>query len=639
MKNLETIWSKAAALGQTLKEYPRPDMVRRHWINLNGMWDYLITDSRILPWQFYKSEYFPFDGQILVPFSPEAPLSQVKRQLLPDETLWYSRTIQLPENCLNTESQRLLLHFGAVDQICSVYINRKFVTYHKGGYLPFTTDITDFITEDLTVSILISVHDFSDTSYHARGKQQLKRGGMFYTAQSGIWQTVWMEIVPNEYIRDVRVTPDWDNSLVRMRIRVSSASSAENASPAHISPTAADQTDSQGTVLAFSPDRQNSSNVICKVYPPVFLEADGLNDTLCQDEITTAAIRPGKGATLSIPENMQKSWTPKEPWLYPYSLEYGKDRILGYFALRKCDVQIADDNYPRFFLNNQPYFQSGVLDQGYWPDGLYTAPSDEALIYDIRAMKDLGFNMLRKHGKIETDRWYFHCDRMGMLVWQDMPSGAAYPGDLLAVGLPNIGVQVSDKKHKRFKRENTAARLQFTKELKEMVEALTDAVCICTWVPFNEGWGQFDAAAATALLWTLDPTRPVDHASGWHDQGAGDYKSIHKYIFKVRPPHPDGRAFALTEYGGYSQVLDGHVWDKENSFGYRMYPDKAALTAAYRKLHEEQILPLLKKGLCVSIYTQLTDVELEVNGLFTYDRAVCKLDEAVVKEINQKLVL
>ena len=228
---------------------------------------------------------------------------------------------------------------------------------------------------------------------------------------------------------------------------------------------------------------------------------------------------------------------------------------------------------------------------------------------------------------------------MGMLVWQDMPSGAAYPGDLLAVALPNIGVQVSDKKHKRFKRENTAARLQFTKELKEMVEALTDAVCICTWVPFNEGWGQFDAAAATALLWTLDPPRPVDHASGWHDQGAGDYKSIHKYIFKVRPPHPDGRAFALTEYGGYSQVLDGHVWDKENSFGYRMYPDKAALTAAYRKLHEEQILPLLKKGLCVSIYTQLTDVELEVNGLFTYDRAVCKLDEAVVKEINQKLVL
>ena len=319
MKNLETIWSKAAALGQTLKEYPRPDMVRRHWINLNGMWDYLITDSRILPWQFYESEYFPFDGQILVPFSPEAPLSQVKRQLLPDETLWYSRTIQLPENCLDTESQRLLLHFGAVDQICSVYINRKFVAYHKGGYLPFTTDITDFITEDLTVSILISVHDFSDTSYHARGKQQLKRGGMFYTAQSGIWQTVWMEIVPNEYIRDVRVTPDWDNGLVRMRIRVSSASSNENASPAHISPMAADQTDSQGTVLAFSPDRQNSSNVICKVYPPVFLEADGLNDTLCQDEITTAAIRPGKGATLSIPENMQKSWTPKEPWLYPYS--------------------------------------------------------------------------------------------------------------------------------------------------------------------------------------------------------------------------------------------------------------------------------------------------------------------------------
>lgn len=303
-------------------------------------------------------------------------------------------------------------------------------------------------------------------------------------------------------------------------------------------------------------------------------------------------------------------------------------------------MQPDENGTPYFLLNGRPYFQKGLLDQGYWPDGLYTAPSDEALRRDIEQAKALGFNMLRQAisrwnppgGITIVTRWACWYGRI-------CPAGAAYPGDLLAVALPNIGVQVSDKKHKRFKRENTAARLQFTKELKEMVEALTDAVCICTWVPFNEGWGQFDAAAATALLWTLDPTRPVDHASGWHDQGAGDYKSIHKYIFKVRPPHPDGRAFALTEYGGYSQVLDGHVWDKENSFGYRMYPDKAALTAAYRKLHEEQILPLLKKGLCVSIYTQLTDVELEVNGLFTYDRAVCKLDEAVVKEINQKLVL
>ena len=358
--------------------------------------------------------------------------------------------------------------------------------------------------------------------------------------------------------------------------------------------------------------------------------------------ITAHTFTAGGSQTVSF--EAPRLWTPEQPFLYRVRLSLLRagretDRVESYFGLRTFAVQPDENGTPYFLLNGRPYFQKGLLDQGYWPDGLYTAPSDEALHRDIEQAKALGFNMLRKHIKVEPARWYYHCDTMGMLVWQDMPSGAAYPGDLLAVALPNIGVQVSDKKHKRFKRENTAARLQFTKELKEMVEALTDAVCICTWVPFNEGWGQFDAAAATALLWTLDPTRPVDHASGWHDQGAGDYKSIHKYIFKVRPPHPDGRAFALTEYGGYSQVLDGHVWDKENSFGYRMYPDKAALTAAYRKLHEEQILPLLKKGLCVSIYTQLTDVELEVNGLFTYDRAVCKLDEAVVKEINQKLVL
>lgn len=639
MKNLETIWSKAAALGQTLKEYPRPDMVRRHWINLNGMWDYLITDSRILPWQFYESEYFPFDGQILVPFSPEAPLSQVKRQLLPDETLWYSRTIQLPENCLNTESQRLLLHFGAVDQICSVYINRKFVTYHKGGYLPFTTDITDFITEDLTVSILISVHDFSDTSYHARGKQHLKRGGMFYTAQSGIWQTVWMEIVPNKYIRDVRVTPDWDNSLVRMRIRVSSPSSAENASPAHISPTAADQTDSQGTVLAFSPDRQNSSNVICKVYPPVFLEADGLNDTLCQDEITTAAIRPGKGATLSIPENMQKSWTPKEPWLYPYSLEYGKDRILGYFALRKCDVQIADDNYPRFFLNNQPYFQSGVLDQGYWPDGLYTAPSDEALIYDIRAMKDLGFNMLRKHGKIETDRWYFHCDRMGMLVWQDMPNGGSsyhhWFVTYLATLLNWIRIPVKDLHARLLSRTDEFGRQEYIDDIRDMVRTLYNHPSIVTWVPFNEGWGQFSTKKVTDFIHRLDPSRLVDSASGWFDQGCGDINSLHYYFLGLPVPESD-RVLALSEFGGYSLRLQEHSACK-NIYGYKKFTTSEALTDGFSRLMENIIVPSVKKGYSATVFTQLSDIEEETNGLITYDRKKIKMNPLIVQKWNTKL--
>ena len=577
MKRLSTSFP----VGDTpLDEYPRPQMVRAQWQNLNGLWQYAVTESPEQPavWQ----------GGIRVPFAPESALSGVEKPVLPGQTLWYFRTFSI--NGYDA-AKRTLLHFGAVDYACTVFVNGREAGGHTGGYCQFTLDITSFVRaaeNELTVAVT----DDTDKGDAPRGKQVLHPKGIWYTAVTGIWQTVWLEQVDSAHFTSVHFIPSLDSVEVFV------------------------QTSESGSVCM-----------------------EVLEEDSC---ITAHTFTAGGSQTVSF--EAPRLWTPEQPFLYRVRLSLLRagretDRVESYFGLRTFAVQPDENGTPYFLLNGRPYFQKGLLDQGYWPDGLYTAPSDEALRRDIEQAKALGFNMLRKHIKVEPARWYYHCDTMGMLVWQDMPSGAAYPGDLLAVALPNIGVQVSDKKHKRFKRENTAARLQFTKELKEMVEALTDAVCICTWVPFNEGWGQFDAAAATALLWTLDPTRPVDHASGWHDQGAGDYKSIHKYIFKVRPPHPDGRAFALTEYGGYSQVLDGHVWDKENSFGYRMYPDKAALTAAYRKLHEEQILPLLKKGLCVSIYTQLTDVELEVNGLFTYDRAVCKLDEAVVKEINQKLVL
>lgn len=577
MKRLSTSFP----VGDTpLDEYPRPQMVRAQWQNLNGLWQYAVTESPEQPavWQ----------GGIRVPFAPESALSGVEKPVLPGQTLWYFRTFSI--NGYDA-AKRTLLHFGAVDYACTVFVNGREAGGHTGGYCPFALDITSFVRaaeNELTVAVT----DDTDKGDAPRGKQVLHPKGIWYTAVTGIWQTVWLEQVDSAHFTSVHFIPSLDSVEVFVQA--------------------------------------SESGSVCM---------EVLEEDSC---ITAHTFTAGGSQTVSF--EAPRLWTPEQPFLYRVRLSLLRagretDRVESYFGLRTFAVQPDENGTPYFLLNGRPYFQKGLLDQGYWPDGLYTAPSDEALRRDIEQAKALGFNMLRKHIKVEPARWYYHCDTMGMLVWQDMPSGAAYPGDLLAVALPNIGVQVSDKKHKRFKRENTAARLQFTKELKEMVEALTDAVCICTWVPFNEGWGQFDAAAATALLWTLDPTRPVDHASGWHDQGAGDYKSIHKYIFKVRPPHPDGRAFALTEYGGYSQVLDGHVWDKENSFGYRMYPDKAALTAAYRKLHEEQILPLLKKGLCVSIYTQLTDVELEVNGLFTYDRAVCKLDEAVVKEINQKLVL
>lgn len=610
MKNLETIWTEAAAQGETLKEYPRPGMKRKHWINLNGMWDYLITDKRILPYQFYENEYFPFDGQILVPFSPEAPLSQVNRQLLPDEVLWYSRVVQLPEGCLDVSSQRLLLHFGAVDQICSVYIDGKFVTYHKGGYLPFTVDITDFVSETLTVSILISVRDFSDTSYHARGKQQLERGGMFYTAQSGIWQTVWMEIVPNEYIKDIRTTPDYDNGQVRIRVRT-----------------------------AFTQSQKSFHTITCRIYQPVFLNEEGLTDALLNNEITSAVIHSGREATIAIPEDAQKSWTPEEPWLYPYSLEYGEDRILGYFALRKCDVQMAEDGYPRFFLNNRPYFQSGVLDQGYWPDGLYTAPSDDALIYDIQAMKNLGFNMLRKHGKVESDRWYFHCDRMGMLVWQDMPNGGSdyqhWFVTYLATLLNWTRIPVKDIHAHLLSRTDEDGRQEYICELRDMIKNLYNHPSIVTWVPFNEGWGQFSTKKVTDFIHKLDSSRLVDSASGWFDQNCGDVNSLHYYFLGLPIPKSD-RVLALSEFGGYSLRIPKHSACK-NVYGYKKFKSRQALTDGFSRLMKDTIVPSAKKGYSATIYTQLSDIEEETNGLITYDRKKVKMKSSVVQKWNEIL--
>ena len=622
MKNLETIWSEAAAQGSTLKEYPRPAMVRSRWINLNGMWDYLITDSRILPWQFYENDYFPYDGQILVPFSPEAPLSQVNRQLLPDETLWYSRTIQLPEGCFSREHMRLLLHFGAVDQICSVYIEGKFAGYHKGGYFPFTIDITDFVDEDLVIPILIGVHDFSDTSYHARGKQQLKSGGMFYTAQSGIWQTVWMEIVPDSYIRDIRTTPDLDHDRVRIRVNVASSA---------ITGGAAEK--------VTSPLETASSRISCTIYEPVYLDEDGVSQELCQHAIVSGILLPGKEASLSIPEEAREYWTPETPWLYPVSLKYGSDCVFTYFALRKCDVQKDQEGTLRFFLNNRPYFQTGVLDQGYWPDGLYTAPDDAAFLHDIRTMKDLGFNMLRKHGKIEADRWYFHCDRLGMLVWQDMPNGGSdyrhWFVTYLATLLNWMRIPVKDTHRHLLSRTDHEGRQEFIDDLRQMVKALYNHPCIVTWVSFNEGWGQFDTKRITGLLHKLDSSRLVDSASGWFDQGCGDVNSLH-YYFLGLPRPKSSRVLAISEFGGYSLPLEEHSACK-NVYGYRKFTSSQELSEGYSALMEKTIFPSVKDGFSATVYTQLSDIEEEVNGLLTYDRKRTKLNPLVVQKWNAKL--
>lgn len=571
MKRLSTSFP----VGDTpLDEYPRPQMVRAQWQNLNGLWQYAVTESPEQPavWQ----------GGIRVPFAPESALSGVEKPVLPGQTLWYFRTFSI--NGYDA-AKRTLLHFGAVDYACTVFVNGREAGGHTGGYCPFTLDITSFVRaaeNELTVAVT----DDTDKGDAPRGKQVLHPKGIWYTAVTGIWQTVWLEQVDSAHFTSVHFIPSLDSVEVFVQA--------------------------------------SESGSVCM---------EVLEEDSC---ITAHTFTAGGSQTVSF--EAPRLWTPEQPFLYRVRLSLLRagretDRVESYFGLRTFAVQPDENGTPYFLLNGRPYFQKGLLDQGYWPDGLYTAPSDEALRRDIEQAKALGFNMLRKHIKVEPARWYYHCDTMGMLVWQDMPSGAAYPGDLLAVALPNIGVQVSDKKHKRFKRENTAARLQFTKELKEMVEALTDAVCICTWVPFNEGWGQFDSQTAVQVIQSVDKTRTIDPASGWHDQGFGDVRSLHVYFQKYKfQPDKLGRATLLSEFGGYVHRVEGHAMGGR-SVGYKTCDAPLSLEYALQALYDEQIRPAIAQGLSAAVYTQLSDVEHELNGLVTYDRSIVKLPVQTLRKI------
>ncbi len=560
--------------------YPRPQLRRETWQNLNGMWNYCIRHGDHRPEQF--------DGTICVPFAAESQLSGVHKPVLPQDSLWYSCSFSITDF---DAKKRTLLHFGAVDYCCTVYINDQPVGSHVGGYTPFSFDITDYVT-DCENTILLCVRDKTDCGDAPRGKQVLHPEGIWYTAVTGIWQTVWLEQVAPAHFTKIHFCPHLD-------------------------------------CVEITAQTSCSATVHMKIW---------------EGEKLIAAETFPSSQTCTVHFESPHLWSPEDPFLYRVILTLSEndratDTVESYFGLRTFAVKPDDQGITRFFLNDRPYFQKGLLDQGYWPDGLYTAPNDDALRADIENAKSLGFNMLRKHIKVEPARWYYYCDVLGMLVWQDMPSGAKYPGKAVAVGLPNLGIHLADRHYKLFRRTDAAAREQFLRELTEIIDTLKDTVCISTWVPFNEGWGQFDSADITARIWAIDPSRPVDSASGWHDQGAGDYKSQHTYIVKIRAQKSGGRAYALTEYGGYSQIIDGHCWDEMNSFGYKMFPDREALSLAYQRLHEEQVFPLIQKGLCVSIYTQLTDVELEVNGIYTYDRAMCKLDPDVVRAINAKLIV
>lgn len=592
MSHIKTIFYDKVDRTCPLNEYPRPQFQRDFWSNLNGEFDYAVTGNvAALPEKY--------DGKILVPFAIESALSGVERTLMPNEILWYRKSFSLSDEFSGKD---VILNFDAVDWQCKVYVNSQLVGEHTGGYNTFSFDITSFV-KDGENELVVRVYDPTDEGWQQRGKQALKSHGFWYTGTSGIWQTVWLEAVDSTRLEKIKLLPDIDKGVINVKTTV-------------------------------------KSNESYTVTATVF---DGENEVV-KTEIS-------EDTDIAVPDF--KLWSPEEPNLYDMILEISvngeiRDTVKTYFGMRKFSMGKDSNGYMRLCLNNKPYFHNGLLDQGYWCDGGMTPPCDEAMIYDIQKMKDLGFNMLRKHIKTEPARWYYHCDRLGMLVWQDMISGGKALNNFYAGVIPNIqGVfiplaafSLKDNKYEAFNRGKKEWRDFFKAEMFEMIDQLCNCVSIATWVPFNEGWGQFDAYEIGKAVKAADPSRHCDHASGWYDQGGGDFRSIHRYIVPVQVPKKENdRAFVLSEFGGYSQILDGHVWNKAKSFGYMMFNSKKSLTNAYKRLYEKQIIPKIAKGLSALVYTQVSDVEFEVNGILTYDRAIVKIDEETIKNINNRIKL
>lgn len=579
---LTTRWSVAAGAGETLSDYPRPQMRRGSYLSLNGKWQYAIM----------RGDELVSGGEILVPFAPESALSGVNHILLPDEVLYYEVKFDLPEGF---RRDRVLLHFGAVDQVCKVQVNGLEVGGHQGGYTAFTLDVTDALCDGMNI-LSMEVRDATEYAPYGRGKQRLQRKGdfatLFYTPVSGIWKSVWVESVPAAYIEDLRVTPRYDTSeiVVTMKTSAGAAGSIE-------------------VLLRGNTVARQAVNAEHQEY------------------------------VIAIPDC--ESWSPEHPVLYDLSIQYGEDRVTSYFGMRKVETKRDAWGILRFYLNDEPLFMNGVLEQGYWPDGLLTAPSDEAFVHDIETLKDMGYNMIRQHVKVEAEQFYYHCDRIGMLVWQDIPNGGGRYHMNFVTTLPNVrprmGRSVSDRHYALFARQDAAGRQVYYDELAAIITELYNHPSIVCWVPFNEGWGQFDAIEVTARLREMDNTRLIDQACGWYDQGGGDMYTIHNYWRRLRVEPQSDRVVALTEYGGYALPVPGHMYS-ERGAGYKDYRSSEELTAAYVALVERDILPNLRKGLSAAIYTQVSDVEEECNGLMTYDREVLKMDADRVRELHERVL-
>lgn len=553
---LFTRWAQDVSPENVWPEYPRPQMVRDKWVNLNGLWDYAI-----LPKEVAKPENW--DGKILVPFCVESALSGVKRAVQPTERLWYRRTFTAPDLA---GGQRLLLHFEAVDWQTEVWVNGQRVGEHTGGYDPFTFDITDVVKQGDN-ELLVAVWDPTDTGWQPRGKQVLKPHGIWYTAVTGIWQTVWLEPVPAQHIKAIKLVPDVDRKCLV-------------------------------AVVEATADAE------------VQLTAKFAGQNVAQTRGQT-----GRKIVLDIP--YPRLWSPDEPNLYDLEIRLisgGQivDRVESYFGMRKVSVEKDAEGINRLMINGKFVFQYGPLDQGWWPDGLYTPASDEAMKYDIVMTKKFGMNMARKHVKYESARWYYWCDKLGLLVWQDMPSG-------------NVN-------------RTEESRANFRRELKAMIDARFNHPSIIMWVPFNEGWGQHDTCEIASWIKEYDPSRVVNEASGWDDHGCGDISDMHQYPGPGMRPVEEKRACVLGEFGGLGMPIKGHLWKEEGAWGYVAYADQEALTTAYCNLLAK-LRFLIPQGLCAAVYTQTSDVEIEVNGLMTYDREVVKIQLDRAAEAARQLYL
>ena len=621
LNSLTTVWGEALDPSNVLPEHPRPRMQRDNYVMLNGVWDYAIVpvdggvDVETLARQAIPSRW---DGQIVVPFSPEAPLSGVGRTVQPSELLWYKRKIELSKLA---DDQRLILHFKAVDWMCACFVNGKLAGTHTGGYLPFSFEITNLlgpaaagesvgevessVTADSadTAELVLCVWDPSDTGSQLRGKQRLSRGDIWYTAQSGIWQSVWYEVVSAVHLESLTLKGDMFGTLeVKANVQVSGLEGV--------------QTGAFKLELALKDE----------------LGQDVLLVILPVDEAGEIA------AELHVVD--PQLWSPESPHLYAVEATLRLnaavvDAAHSYCAFRTVEVKKDVAGVPRVHLNGAPYFVRGVLDQGYWPDGLMTAPSDDALVYDIEAMKSAGFNTLRKHIKIESERWYYHCDRLGMLVWQDCVSGGSAYSPWHTSQKPTLFSftwnrfnDTTPEHHQALSAGNEGYRKEWTETCQEMVKLLDGHPSIGLWTLFNEGWGQFDARAATEAVRALDATRPIDATSGWYDQGCGDFLSIHNYFRPLRAgwhgKQRENRAAIISEFGGLAQMTSGHT-SLDHSYGYGDFATVEDWRAAVKKLLAE-VESLQDEGLAGYVYTQVSDVEEEVNGLLTYDRKINKFN-------------